>query len=158
MVLTSEDMPTGFLGVPTNQMERMLQGAPAGATAFALGDLIIGQRVFGMITPYPLRAQQLAFDASAQKIDEAFAASVGADRNLRPLGGFDDIGESRAAMTATSVQGSLSTRWDILSFRRGRIVVLLVVAYPYGDKSAVVLDKTAAVLDDRISRYLVAHP
>ena len=156
--LTLNDLPAAYEPLPADEIQTMLQSAPRGATAFGFVDNNTSGVVVGMLFPYSTRAEQAAFDASLQQLVETFAAAVGAGSNFKRLRTVGDVGEARAGITSVSKVASLSMRWDVVGFRRGKVGVLLVVGYPDGDKSAVVVSDLAGVLDERISKFLASHP
>ena len=158
VALTLGDLPGGFEPMPAAQLSEMQQAFPEGANLFAFDDNGRSQSIIGILIPYSSRAEQTAFDAALPQFVGVFATAVGAGTNPKNLHGGGDVGEARAGITSVSQVGSLSLRWDIVGFRRGRAAVLLIVAYPDGDKPAVPIGDLGRLLDKRILEFLGSHP
>lgn len=157
VVPTLDDLPAGFALMPADQLSAMAQSFPD-ATAFGFNDNQAAQIVMGIFIPVQGGAQQTTTDKALPDLIQGFAAGVGATKSPQKLADLDEIGESRAGITSVGPIGALSERYDVLGFRRGDVVVLLIVAYPDGDQPAKSLADLARLLDERISMFQAANP
>ncbi len=156
LALTSYDVPAGFAPLSAEQLEPMARNLPQNAGIFGFSDEENGHTIIGYLYPVSGAAEQTAFDDTLSQTLSIFATAVGADTNLKNLRGLDDVGEARAGITAVGKMGAVSLRWDIMSFRRGEVGVILFVAYPDGDKPAASIGDLARIQDKRIVQSLVS--
>jgi len=80
------------------------------------------------------------------------AAWVGADDTLESklLNGFDDIGDTRMAVSFVRLAHDRQFRVDGVTFRRGSIYVFITIEYAEGYKPLIKLKELAAIVDQRI--------
>ena len=148
--LTLDNLPAGFEPMPPDLEKQMEQAYPKGTSVFGYSDDKRSYVVMGFLIPYSSREEQEVFDAMLPNFVDMIAMGAGADTNKKPLRGIDNIGETRAGITAVSKVGILSMRWDIVAFRRGEVGVLIYAGYPDGDKTALTIIDLARIQDERI--------
>jgi hypothetical protein len=157
--LTLNDLPAGFGRLGGDSVRTMQKGMPADSFAFGFSDETKGQALIGVLIPYPTRVGQAALDSTLGTFVDATLSGFGNATAIKPLRGLEDVGDVRVAKTALSKSGSLTLRWDIVAFRRGSVVVLLLFGHPEGDKlPAKSLADLAHIQDERIIQFLSTNP
>jgi hypothetical protein len=150
--LTLADLPAGFVEMPAEQVRKLERDLPEGSRAFGYTSVEGVEIVMGILMPYPGQADQQVFDAMLPYTVAAMTAVLGATGDPQELGGLDDIGEARSAITSVGQMGAISFRWDTLGFRRGDVGAVLILGYPDGEKPAVTVGEIARLLDGRIEQ------
>lgn len=152
--LTLEDLPAGFEQMPPDMLESLVAGLPEGSTGFVFGEPIKQQFIMGILIPIATKAEETVYDSILPQFVDVMATSVQANTNPKEITGLDDIGNSRAGLTSTGVMDNTTIRWDIVAFRRGSVLAVLLVGYPGGNKSVKPVADIARLLDERISQKL----
>jgi len=157
VALTQDDFPVGFEAMPAEELRNLEQNYPEGASAFGFAENMDSQSVIGILfpcSPCSTQAEQTVFDKMLPLSIQSMEIALGADKNPMNLPGLDDIGEARAGITSVDKEGAHPMRWDIAVFRRSEVVMVLIVAYPDGDKPFLPIVKLARLLDERIKKFL----
>jgi hypothetical protein len=151
--LTIDDLPTGFVEMSPEELGVGEQSFPEGTYVFGFSDEINAQLILGFIIPVTNRADQAAYDAMLPQMIEAMAIGMGAGPDFQEIPGLDDIGETRSGITSLGQMGSLSMRYDIVGFRRGEVVAILVVGRPDSDEPTLPMSELTKLMDGRIMEY-----
>lgn len=154
MELTLEDFPSGFEKMPDDMLKSMEANLPEGSQGFIFGESVKEQFVMGILIPIKSQAEQAVYDGILPQFVELMATSIGATTNPKEITGLDEIGDTRAGTTSTATMDSTTIRWDVVVFRRGSVLAVLLVGYPDGNKPAVPVTKITRVLDERIIHKL----
>lgn len=153
VALTIDDLPAGFEALPESDLQAMGQGFGDGASALGFQDPNSSQVIMAIFMPCTTRDEQLGFDAMMTQFVEIMAVSVGADINPVELTSLEDVGSSRYGISAASKMGPSLVRWDVVALRRDEVLMIIMVAYPDGDKPAVPVVDLAHLLDERVQIY-----
>lgn len=154
LILTLDDLPAGFVSMPEAQVLAMEQAYPDGSSAFGFTDEKNAQIVMGVLFLAPSRAEQETYDALLPNFVGLMETSLGAQADADELPGLADVGETRAGSSSVGQMAAVSMRWDVGIFRRGKVLALLIVAYPDGDQPVLPFGEVARLMDERITKYL----
>lgn len=150
---TLDDLPAGFMQMPQEIFSDAQESMPEGTYLFQFQDPENSQFIMGLLFPATTQAEQAVYDAMMAQFIEVFPAALGAELDVQPLTGMDDIGDSRAGITSVGPMMSYSIRWDTLGFRRGDVIAILIVGYLDGDEPLLSMRNFAHLMDDRIMDY-----
>lgn len=156
--LTLDDLPAGFQVMSIRELSDLKKNLPASAIAFGFNDDESSHIIIGYLIPFNTRVEQVALDRMLPELIDSYVVILGADTNPENLTGLDDIGESHASSTFVSEINGTSIRWDIVTFRRGEILVILFDAYPDGGEPAVPVGDLAHIQDERLAKSLGIVP
>jgi hypothetical protein len=153
-----DDLPAGFVEVPQEFLSEAQQSMPEDGYFFEFADQSGLQMIMGMLFSVPDRAEQATYDAMLPQLVEAFSAALGAEPDIQTLAGLDEIGESRAGISSVGPLMAIPMRWDVIGFRRGEVVAILIVGHPDGDGPLMPIVDFAHLVDERIQNFLAAKP
>lgn len=154
LALTIDDLPPGFTKLSANQLEDMRSILPAGASGFGFNDSSHGGFISGFLVPLKALEDQSSFDASMPLVALGLANTVGADANITDMTGIDAIGQARIGISCSVPIGNSTGHWDVVTFRRAQIGVILVVGYLENDAPAMSIIDISRLMDERIILYL----
>jgi hypothetical protein len=155
---TLDDLPAGFAPMDEATVSKVQKSFPEDSFAVGFSDENKAQAVLCVLIPFPSRVEQMAFDSNSGTFVDLFMKGVGATTGVKALRGFEEIGDSRLAKTATVKTGNLLLRWDVVVFRRGPVGVLLFLGYPSQDKPAITLVELAQLVDKRSIQFTANNP
>jgi hypothetical protein len=153
-----DDLPAGFVEVPQEFLSEAQQSMPEDGYFFEYADAMGLQMIMGMLFSVPDRAEQATYDAVLPQLIEAFPAALGAGPDIQTLTGLDEIGESRAGISSVGPLMAITMRWDVIGFRRGEVLAILIVGHPDGDEPLMPIADFAGLMDARIQNFLAVKP
>ena len=162
LVLTSQDLPAGFIPIPPETLKNMVSGIPNFKPASVFGYLKNDNQQFQVVTGFtaqlPNQIDRAKFDTEIGEGTFAQQFSQGLNShskefqfaNLTALTLKDKIGEvSSGWKTQGKVQG-VPINVELALFRRGKIGSFVAIMYLDGSKPPVTISEAAGQLDKRI--------
>jgi hypothetical protein len=162
LVLTLEDLPTGFREFPPAAFQQLVSRLdsfkPASVFAYNKSDDQQSQAILGFTMQVPNQIDLAKFDAEiregsfAKELSKGLNGNSPEDRfsNFTPLTLEDKIGETSAGWTSTGKIQGQPVNVEFAVFRRGKIVSFLMLMYLNGKKPAITMSAAARQLDKRI--------
>lgn len=165
IMLTEADLPKGFRsreirGLDAAELKKM-DMVPEDFFLFQNDQALQTISGYRVLLKDPLARELADADIADQEQIKGYIASwSGADDilNSKPLNGFEQIGDSRMAISLGYASGKRGFRVDGVVLRRGSIYVLLTIDYRDGSSPLIKLKDLAAIFDKRIQEYpAVSH-
>ena len=162
LVLTLQDLPAGFIEMPSDTIKNIARGTPNFKPETVFGyqksDDQQFQIVMGFTMQLPNQIELAKFDAEiregslAQEFSKGLNSSTkeGQFPNPTPLTLEDKIGEASAGWRTQGKIEGLPINAELAVFRRGKIVSCVMIMYLDGKKPAITISESARKLDSRI--------
>ena len=162
LVLTSQDLPAGFIKMPLDTLKNVVSGIPNFKPASVFGyyknDDKQFQVVTGFTTQLPNQIDRAKFDAEIREeiFAQQFSQSLNSSNkefqfaNLTALTLEDKIGEVSSGWTTEGKVRGVPINVELALFRRGKIGSFVAIMYLNGSKPAVTISEAARQLDKHI--------
>ena len=167
MVLTLEDLPSGFEAMPPAEFgftkEDLSQDDFTVESLFAFLEAEHFELVMGFTTLVPTKLEQAGFDVALRQPDFLLDSVIGGmgttdilEQNDLP--DFDDICDASAGVTVAVDMEGIPMRMDIVAFRRDVVGAFVFVMYIDGDVPIVPIGDVTRKFDERIVEVLSVTP
>jgi predicted small secreted protein len=167
-VLTLQDLPAGFVTVPSSLLGLENLSIPeAGGVVvpehvFAFLDQTQFRVVAGFVQELPNQEAILAFDQAItptmqlflQGLSSGLGMQTEVNYQLQEMTGLEGIGNAAAGATTTIESQQASLQVDVIVFRREQVEAVLMVLYPQGLGQGLSPTGLAETLDQRIEAVL----
>ena len=162
LVLTSQDLPAGFIEMPPDTLKNMVGGIPNFKPASVFGYLKNDNQQFQIVTGFttqlPNKTDRTQFDAEIGQDTFAQEFSKGLNNsnkeyqfaNVTALTLEDQIGEVSAGWRTQGKVKGVPLNVELALFRRGKIGSFVAIIYLDGSKPAVTISQAARQLDKHI--------
>ncbi len=164
LVLTSQDLPAGFMKMPPDTLKNVVSGIPNFKPASVFGyyknDNKQFQVVTGFTTQLPKQSDRAKFDGEigAGSFAQQFSQSLNSSNkefqfaNLTVLTLEDKIGEVSAGWKTQGKVKGVPLNVELALFRRGKIGSFVAIMYLDGSKPVVTISEAAGKLDKHIMK------
>jgi hypothetical protein len=162
LVLTSQDLPAGFIKMPPDTLKNVVSGIPNFKPASVFGyyknDDKQFQVVTGFTTQLPNQIDRAKFDAEIREeiFAQQFSQSLNSSNkefqfvNLTALTLEDKIGEVSSGWTTQGKVRGVPINVELALFRRGKTGSFVAIMYLDGSKPGITISEAARQLDKRI--------
>jgi len=163
VVLTLDDLPSGFSDMPLEQLgltpEDLSGGGFEAESVFAFLEPSAFQLIMGFTLLVPDAIQQAGFDLALRNPEfllNLFVSGMGATEVVeqQELPGLDDVGDVSTGLTVVADLGGISMRIDMVVFRTGPAGAIVMLMYPDGADPDISIGEVAQRLESRLTEAL----